>query len=378
MNNIIDYIKWRGDLTIFDRKFNKIDYLILSELAYINLDYLSINNPISLYEAYKTYLEYPHKTDECHFLFSMCANSIRYSNIKIVKYINEVDKDLIKQFSAITFMLEDYNIVVSYRGTDDSLIGWHEDFLMLYEDIVPSQDSALNYLNNTNFSYPKGFFDTLKDKSLGNIIKRFKAYLSFKKGLPITVVGHSKGGNLALYASCFSNENIKNRIVKVYNFDGPGFQQEIIDSDNYQGMLDRIVSYIPEYSFFGIVLGHEENYYVVTSQYKGMYQHNPFSWSIERNDFVYGELSEDSVNFAIKVILFLEKLEYHQKKEFIDALFNLFDSLGLYHFSELGHISIKTFLDGIKEIHMLDNEVKKTLIEAISIMWSESLKAKKE
>lgn len=34
MSNILDYIKWRGDLTIQNDPFNEIDSLILSRFSY--------------------------------------------------------------------------------------------------------------------------------------------------------------------------------------------------------------------------------------------------------------------------------------------------------------------------------------------------------
>ena len=389
-NTIYDYIDWRGDLSPINYPFNEVDYLILSELSYVHLDHIteiSYETPLTLKEVFDIYQKrnslYQESTlksiyNESHFLFEKMAKSIRYQNIKIINYTNEIDKDLIKQFSATSFILEDETLCVSYRGTDDNLIGWHEDFLMLCENIVPSQISSVEYLNQVaQYSYQDSILQALKNKKLGStILERFQKHRQYKKGRPIMLVGHSKGGNLAMYAGCFCQTNIKQRIKHIYNYDGPGFQNEIIASLEYKSMLPRIHSFLPHYSFFGIVLGHEESYSVIHSHYLGMLQHNGFSWDVSSQGFIEDELSFESTQFAIKVILFLEKLTYEEKKEFVAGMFNLFYSLGLYTFSDLSNISYKHILNAIKELTLLNSSLRKSLLEVLHMLWLEARKTK--
>ncbi|MFR1295090.1 MAG: Mbeg1-like protein [Coprobacillus cateniformis] len=181
-----------------------------------------------------------------------------------------------------------------------------------------------------------------------------------------------------MYAGCFIDSEIQKRITQIYNYDGPGFQDEIMLSSEYKNMLPIIQSYIPHYSFFGIVLGHEENYHVVHSHYTGMLQHNGFSWEVGPYHFVEDELSCESVNFAIKVLLFLEKLSNEDKHLFVDSMFKLFDTLNLYTFSDLSHISYKHILGAIKELTLLDSKVRKMLIEVLHMLWLEAKKTKPE
>lgn len=391
-DTIMDYVNWRGDLSFLEYPYNQVDYLILSNLSYVHFDDVIdyyLQEPISLKDAFILYQQRNEKLEEeqlkpiyneSHYLFEKVSQCPRYQNIKILSYVNELDDELIKQFSAITFLLEEQMIFIAYRGTDDSLLGWHEDFLMLCEKIIPSQLSSVGYLKHmSSYSYHDSLIQSLRNKNLGSFLKRLQKHFKLKKdGFPILLGGHSKGGNLAMYAGCFIDSKIQKRIVKIYNFDGPGFQDEIMLSSEYQRMLPRIISYIPHYSFFGIVLGHEETYKVVQSQMIGMNQHNSFSWTVTPHGFIEDELSYESVQFAIKVILFLEKLSYEEKKVFVETMFGLFYSLDLYTFSDLSHISYKQIIGGIKEMTLLDNSVRKMLIEVLHMLWLEAKKIKKQ
>ena len=147
-NTIYQYVDFRGDLSPIDYPYNEIDYLILSELSYVHLDHIldfNTSQVFSLQDVFKRYIQRNQQLseeelkrihNESHHLFEKVARSPRYQNIQIISYINDIDKELIKQFAAMTFILEDQTMVVAFRGTDDDLVGWHEDFLMLCENVV--------------------------------------------------------------------------------------------------------------------------------------------------------------------------------------------------------------------------------------------------
>ncbi|MCD7808441.1 MAG: DUF2974 domain-containing protein, partial [Erysipelotrichaceae bacterium] len=246
--------------------------------------------------------------------------------------MSELDKEMIKQFAAVTLLLDDETMVISYRGTDDSLIGWHEDFLMLCDSVIPAQQSALDYLNQVS-QYQSSLNDFMHNHYLGHMIQRIFKYFSYKKHRPIWLLGHSKGGNLAIYAACLGDEDIQNRIIRVDNFDGPGFQEDLITNPNYHKMLPKIQTTAPHYSFFGIALAHEEKYQFVASQNQGMYQHDAYSWCIDIHGFVPSNLSEESLSFCNEVQSFLEKLTNEEKHQFVDAMFDLFEKLHIHFFS---------------------------------------------
>lgn len=384
-NNILDYVDFRGDLNSIDFPYNEIDYLIFSELAYVNFDNI-VNfqfGTLTIQQAFELYsTQYPSFRESptipyinSLLLFEKMAHMPRYQNIQIISYINELDKNLVKQLSAMTLILEDQSMIVVYRGTDDSLIGWHEDFLMLCNEVVPSQTSSLHYLEFvSDYPYSPTLLQSLKNKYLGGIMDRIKKHFLYKHSRPIVLTGHSKGGNLAMYSGCFTSPNIKERITQIYNFDGPGFQPGIIESNAYLQMLPRIISYIPHYSFFGIVLGHEEKYQVIHSHYNGMIQHDAFSWEVDAHHFKEDELSFESAQFAVDVILFLEKLTEEEKLIFVHAIFTLFDNLELLTFTDLSNMSYKHILAAIKELTLLEPHIRKMLIEVLHMLWLESKK----
>lgn len=389
VNTILNYVDLRGDLLTTQFPYNEIDALIFSELAYVNLDQIiePLHQP-PLWLVYQKYVQRNQSLSDqelqkiqipSHELFEKMASAPRYQNIRVLDYVNDVNKELVKQFSALALLLEDGRIVIAFRGTDDSLIGWHEDFLMLCEKVVPAQESSVHFVEHiAKLSIPSSLLADLKNPFIdASLWQRFKKHFQYQKQRPLWLVGHSKGGNLAIYAACFCQTSAQKRIFQVDNFDGPGFHDEILKSSAYRQMLPYIHSYIPHYSFFGIVLGHEENYTVVKSHETGMMQHNAFSWQLQAHHFEVDELSYESVQFAIKVILFLEKLSYEEKHQFVEAMFSLFDNLNLYNFSDLSHISYKHIMNGIKEITLLKPKTRNMLLEVLHMLWLEAKKIKR-
>ena len=236
-NTIYDYVDLRGDLSPIDFPYNEIDFLIFSELSYINLDeiiQLDYDHIITIHDAFLAYNDFYKNTNmplnptirESYTLFEKMAKSYRYQNIQMISFVNDIDKELIKQFSAMTLILENQDMIVVYRGTDDSLVGWHEDFLMLCENVVPAQLSSVEYLKYiSDFSYSYSLLDSLKNKYLApSFSQRLKKHFQYKKQRPIYLTGHSKGGNLAMYAGCFIDSEIQKRIIQIYNYDGPVFK----------------------------------------------------------------------------------------------------------------------------------------------------------
>lgn len=241
MPNIFDYIKWR-DIEIAKVEFNEIDNLILSRFSYLPLDgVISPNEEITIKEAYERtkILGTTGRTLQAEDidLYSTLANSIRFGKLKITEFINKIDTIQEKQFSAVTIILPDDTIYVAYRGTDYSIVGWKEDFNMSFKEQVPSQIDAVEYLEN--------------------IAKKYKC--------KIRVGGHSKGGNLAVYASAFCKPETQKRIIKVYNNDGPGFSEKIVNSEGYKRILKKVHTYIPQTSIIGRLLNHQEKTTILKS-----------------------------------------------------------------------------------------------------------------
>ena len=256
MANIFDYLQWRGDLTLEKSKFNEIDNLILSRFSYFPFDDIINENEVvtikELSERFKKADINPAHIlwkDDVN-LFPEMGNSERFGQMFATKYINKIETEQEKQFSAITILMPDNTIYVSFRGTDNTIVGWKEDFNMSFKSHIASQISAKEYLENIAKEYP--------DKK-------------------IRVGGHSKGGNIAIYASAFAENTIKDRIINVYNNDGPGFCEDVIQTKEYQEIIPKTNTYIPQSSIIGRLMNHKEEYTIVESTQKGIMQHDLYT-----------------------------------------------------------------------------------------------------
>ncbi|MBO5479296.1 MAG: DUF2974 domain-containing protein [Clostridia bacterium] len=246
MANIFDYLIWRGDLSVNQSEFNEIDNLILARFSYFPFDnILKENETITIEEAGKRFEKLDIEKEkilqkEDIDLFPALAKSKRFSQMKITKYINKVSQEEEKQFSAITILMPDDTTYISFRGTDNTLVGWKEDFNMSFQEKVPSQLDAVEYTKQVANQY-------------SNLLR---------------IGGHSKGGNIAVYAASFCSSDIQDRIINVYNNDGPGFHETVISNPKYQRILPKVHTFVPQTSIIGRLLYHEENYTVVQSTRK--------------------------------------------------------------------------------------------------------------
>ena len=213
MSNIIDYMKWRGDLTFAQDSFNEIDNLILSQLVYVELNNIVPGDEeptISLLDAAKLFfkqnneqelLDHVSMTKNAILVFKEMAKSVRFKNVQLSRYVNDINEQEQSQFSAITIKLPDNSTYIAFSGTDATLVGWHEDFNMLYLKQTPGQEKSLAYLN-----------------ALGNL------------DTPLRLGGHSKGGNFAIYAGMYCEKSLCDQIIAIYNNDGPGFSKDVVAS----------------------------------------------------------------------------------------------------------------------------------------------------
>jgi hypothetical protein len=225
MSNVCDYIKWRGDLELSQSEFNEIDNLILSRFSYFPFDkIINYNEVITIKELGERFSKQDIKKltilwkDDIE-LFPIMSNSKRFGTMKATKFVNKIEVENEKQFSAITIIMPDNTLYVSFRGTDNTIVGWKEDFNMSFKSHIASQISAKEYLNMIAELYPN------------------------KK---IRVGGHSKGGNIAVYSAIFATPQIRDRIINVYNNDGPGFCEDILETQEYQEMINKVHTYIPQ------------------------------------------------------------------------------------------------------------------------------------
>lgn len=346
MKNIIDYTKTELH-TINIKEFNDVDSLILSQISYIVLDELigsidSDSPPITFKDLLRAEF-FPKMFDTIPFsdqtkdlLFYLCSNP-RFRDIKINYHITKTDPIFEKQFSATTFILNENLAYIAFRGTDRSVIGWKEDFNMAFTTPVPSQLEGVGYINKVSKLIPHNFY----------------------------VGGHSKGGNIAVYASMFCDFEASPRIKKIYSHDGPGFREEVIKSDAFIKVQDKLSKTLPHSSLIGMLLENHEDYHVIKSnKIGGIGQHDPFSWEIEDSNFIYLEnISHGSKYTCDTLHQWLKDIDDKKRKLFIDGLFDIFTSTKSEDFIEIFHDwkkNLPLIWDSVKH---LDKEVKTMLLQ---------------
>jgi len=308
MADLFDYIAWRGDLDFSESPFNPVDNIIFSQLSYLTLDDIvpcpKEENGISIDLAVRIYNEKINSKKNMKFssvfkedldLIKALASSKRFGKCHMFGYINKFDPIREIQFSALCIQTGK-EFFVAYRGTDTSLIGWKEDFNMCFREVIPSQLEAVKYIEK--------------------MAPMFDGFMR--------IGGHSKGGNLAIYAASQCNRNIQKRIKNIYSNDAPGFHENVIKSSGYTAIKNLIQSYVPQSSIIGMLLEHGCDYNVIKSNESGLLQHSLYSWEVTHNDLVRAEKSTESSRFVNKTLReWILNFDNEHREEFIEALYHI-------------------------------------------------------
>ena len=307
MASMLDYIAWRGDLSFSSSAPNEVDALIFSTLSYIPFRGSVERNPekpVLLRQAAREFFDIPDpegyiRTQNDLELLKAAGESQRFGNIRIAEYRKIFIKERDTQFAAVTFLLDDGSIFISFRGTDNTLVGWKEDFSMCFRREIPSQKLAKQYLQ-----------DVLMDHSG-----------------PVRVSGHSKGGNVAVYAVSQSVPAIRERILEVYNQDGPGFSEAFLEDPGYRQILPILHTQVPQSSVIGMILNRAEPIAIVKSNQSGIMQHDPFSWEVQGNRLVaVDSLSGNSIFLQLTIKNWLLGMDMETRVRMVDMLFDLLTS----------------------------------------------------
>ena len=358
--NILDYIKWRSDLTFEERELNEIDSLIFTILAYENFEkILTSNTSRSVFECSQLFFSIYEEKDlrsrktltyRSYEVLKAITNTNRYKDLILSNYVNEIDIEQDVQFSALTITYKDKWKYIAFRGTDDTFTGWKEDFMMTYKEEVLSQKKAVDYLNKV--------FN--EDSLLTKLLHKMTYYVG----------GHSKGGNLAMYACAHVPSEIQLRIKRIDNFDGPGFDKRIWEKESIQKIIPIINTYIPTSSLFGRLFQHKEKVTIIKSHQMGLLQHDGFNWIVDVDKFDYeNEVSLGSVKAVNKLNDILNGYNYVEREELIEALFSIFERLEIYTFNDLLKIDLSKIIMALKDIAELDSKQRKVIIDFVGIIW---------
>ena len=350
MADIFDYLMWRGDLTLENSPLNAVDGMILARLSYLPFENIvdSGNEPcVTVGAACEAILQKPDIENKVLLkddtrLMAALRDSARYRDMPLSGYVNELDAATQTQFSCITVGLGGNDICVSFRGTDNTIIGWKEDFNMSFVCPGPAQVLASRYVERL-----------ANEKNEKNIV----------------ITGHSKGGNLAVYAAAFCDDGVQKRITSVFNYDGPGFDDRVLRTESYKRICKRIMTFVPQSSVIGMLLGHEEAYTIVHSEQTGMMQHDVYSWDVRRDGFDCLERVDNSsrfVDFTLKA--WITDLDYKQRESFFDTVYTVMKETNASTLREMGENWFASAVSVLKSIKNLDEATRKAALRTLGLL----------
>ncbi len=346
MSNINDYLLWRGDIPINkDYPFNEIDALILGRFSYLIFNKIKMNVEETIESISKKMSKF--ENDEFLFdgdkeLITYLGESIRFKKMIVSDFVENTDKELEKAFSAITIHNAYDEMYISYTGTDASLVSWKEDFNLMFLENIPCQIHGSQYLREIAKKYPS------------------------KK---IRLGGHSKGGNIAVYSFVTSTKKIQNRVIKVYNYDGPGFNKDFLKNFNSKEMLQKIETYIPQGSIVGKLLNHKEKITIVQSVGNGVLQHDVFTWQVLKDDLVRLKKTTDaSIDLDKAISKWFEDTTNDQRKIVVNTIFDLFASTQSETLDEMYENMAKNLPIMLKGYNKVSKEDKEMISKAIKTL----------
>lgn len=367
MKNMIHYVQEFGEVSFKERPFSAIDALVLTELEYSPLEKVvpsdeNGENFVTVKEIAEYMKEHQKQlfdenpmimTQERHEVSQVIADAPRFQSLKFFGVVSVWDKDTTKQFAAITVEVEPSVRLVIFRGTDDTLIGWKEDFLMTYSPLVAAQTDAKEYL--------------ARQASLW--------------GGDLMVSGHSKGGNLALYAAATQAEDVQLRIVDIFCFDSPGLYRSVLETKGYQNIVPLAMRYIPQDALVGLMLESEVPYVIVKSNAIGAMQHSAMSWGIEDGQFIKMEKLTKSSQLNDQTFKkWTESVSDEELELFWNVFFELLFTAGIETVNDLYGQFMRYVQEFLKAAGEMDEE-KRELLTRIALLlvstrfevWRDSL-----
>lgn len=349
--NIIEYLRNYGNVPFAEMPMNDVDSLVLCQLAYLKFDGIVSdvhdNGPsISLKEIEqhadfdKLFADERYE-EQNRALFGAAVAGRRFCNMRLNCYINVVEKEWETQFSAVTYLLEDGTLYIAFRGTDETIVGWKEDFNMAFLSPVPGQAYSVKYLNMV----------------MGRLYK------------PFYIGGHSKGGNLAVYSAMQCIPRVQERIIKIYSMDGPGFRPGVLEECGYKRIADRVVKILPHSSLVGMLFEKEIKYITVESKRFGLAQHDPYNWLVEDDHFVLADDIYEISRFRDNTINeWIYSLDEKQLRLFIDTLYQVISASNADNLIELTadwKKSMNSMVAAIKEIDEPTTKILKEIVKSL-------------
>lgn len=356
--DVFDYLSWRGDLTLRQSAFNEIDSLILSVFAYLDFSFAQEKNAVRFRDAIAAINRV---SDKLKFdgpfmlmrsvieLATAAAGLPRFRDMEVSHFFAVTDEEKEIQFAAVTFLLSDHTVFFSFRGTDNTLVGWKEDFNMSFTQEIPSQMEAAKYA-----------VEAAQDMAL-----------------PLRLGGHSKGGNLAIYAGTRLPPEQQDNILCIYNHDGPGFSEEFLKRDSYLNIRDKIRSFVPESSIVGVLMEHDA-YTTIRSSSPSLLQHNPFSWMVSGTHFVYDARSLSGRKFEKAINSWIKSMTAQEREELVENVYGILSSSDAKTIDDIDKAKLKSFLSMHKTFREMGIKKQTQLMLSLSKVFFNSDKFAKD
>lgn len=361
MADLLEYLEWRGDISFSELGPGEADYAIFGCISYLPYDKLVVRNmngrPVSAGKVFEKILtlcgptgdgrQYHLKEDEA--LVKKLLDSPRFTELKLVGFENIVDEERDMQFAAITVLMPNNELLVLFRGTDRTLVGWKEDFHMAFDYEIPSHAESVRYLELAAKTYRLG----------------------------MSVCGHSKGGNLAMYASAFCSSEAQSLIKEIVNLDGPGFYSETASCNDIKKIVGRLHTYLPQMSIAGMLLEHHEKSIVVHSS-KGFFsQHSPHSWEVRRGQFVREEgVRNISHNIDGSIKAWINNCTMEQRGRLVEGYWRAIMETGAKKVEEL--FTLKNILSMLKNVTSIDDDTKELMSESLKVLYKAYIRVNSE
>ncbi|MDO5434995.1 MAG: DUF2974 domain-containing protein [Clostridia bacterium] len=337
MTNMMDYLAWRGDVPFSASPWNETDALIIAVVSYLNFDGVDNERGMTFRELKECGALRPGNGGSFaarRALFEAAAETERFGGCRIHYFFALTDEALKTQFSAMCVDVGDGTVCVAYRGTDNTIIGWREDFNMMCRCPVPAQEAAVLYLEN----------------ACRNI------------RMPVRITGHSKGGNLAVYAAACAAPETRDRVLDVWTYDGPGMAKIVFDSVGYREAAPKIRAFVPQTSIFGMLMCHPETYTVVVSDASGLAQHDPFTWKVTGSRFGTAEEIDSTARVIDETLHeWLAGSTLEQREVFVETLFRLMGSTQAITLSELRGDRMKNMAKMLAASLDIDPETRRVI-----------------
>ena len=352
MADFFDYLNWRGDLSFEKDPFNKIDALLLAHVTYSIFDGIvseKFEEPKTFSQVAKDFAKAPDYEERINIGFLInkrtaelmfkCAECERFRNVKLCGFRSIYNEENVEQFAALTYLIGD-KPVIALRGTDDTIVGWKEDFNIAWLEQIPAQKDALDYFEEACKAIEGDF----------------------------VLVGHSKGGNLVINTAVNCGESLQKRISGVYNFDGPGFAASFFKQAAYKAVEKKIRSFYPGFSVVGMIFHHPKDFEIVKSEGFSFWQHDAMNWQIMGCNFINeAEFTDESRLFYKAFNQWIDKLNTEQKKSFVETMFCILEASGAKTNNEIEKDALKATAKMLAAYAELSRPKKKELHKILSM-----------